>query len=405
MLLATEVYLKMKIGIVAPFNPHSVLKYFGPDAKVPDVNRNASSINAIVEELLEQGHRVIVFTYVTDHRFIPQVVEGEQIKVYVLSSKTIIPKAGLFVRLYMPRALRNVMDNEVKNLDVLHAHWTYDYALAAQNYCDRLPVFVTVRDWCPKILRQQRSPLQIIYWILSWFVYKRVMRNEKTHFIANSYYTENMLRNTYPSKKINLNFNPINKSYILSERRYKPDGLVFISIADSLSNPGKNIITLLKAFKQFREQHSDASLILVGKGGEEGASFRVQCEELGLNEGVEFRGFVSHDKLLDIIDRATCLVHPSLEETFGNTLLEAMSRCVLVIGGQYAGAVPHVLEHGEIGVLCDVKDPGSICNAMTSVLNEDLQRRITSKATKKLKELYSSDQVARQLINIYKQYD
>lgn len=395
----------MRVGIVAPFNPYSVKEHFSPETKVPDINRNASSINTIVEELLEQGHRVVVFTYVTDHRFIPQVVEGERIKVYVLSSKTIIPKVGLFVRLYMPRALRKVIAKEIDTLDVLHAHWTYDYALAAQHFCNRIPVFCTVRDWCPKVLRQQKAPLQIIYWVISWFVFKRVMRNEKTHFIANSYYTKKMLRQAYPKKKIQLNFNPVKKEYILSERRSIPAAYSFVSVADMVSNPGKNIMTLLVAFKRFRQKYPNSNLILVGKGGEKGTDFYAQCKEQGLLEGVDFKGFVSHNVLNNILDHSLCLVHPSLEETFGNTLIEAMSRCVPVIGGKDSGAVPYVLENGEIGLLCDVRNPNSICEAMEKVTDEDLQKQLTKNATMKLKELYSSDQVIRQLIKIYKQYD
>ncbi len=395
----------MNIGIVAPFNPYSVSSYFATNTRIPDVNQNASSVNTLVEELLSQGHTVTVFTYVTDHRFIPQIVEGKRIKVYILSSRTIIPKMGLFVRLYMPFKLRSVINNEISKLDVLHAHWTYDYALAAQHFCNCKPVYCTVRDWCPKILRQQKSPLQILYWILSWFVFKIVMSNKYTHFIANSYYTEKMLKNSYPQLKVSLNFNPIKKEYILSKRCSTPKGISFVSVADRLSNPGKNIITLLVAFKQFRKKYPNSHLILIGKGGEDGSIFRKQCGENGLLNGVVFKGFVSRMEINSILDSSTCLVHPSLEETFGNTLIEAMSRCVPVIGGKNSGAVPYILENGEIGLLCDVNNSQSICEAMETVLDEALQTKLTHRATSHLKEKYSSDKVVKQLIDIYESHN
>ena len=64
------------------------------------------------------------------------------------------------------------------------------------------------------------------------------------------------------------------------------------------------------------------------------------------------------------------LVHPSLEESFGYTLIEAASVGTPVIAGRASGAVPWVLAEGESGVLVDVTNAEAIAKAMTSLISE-----------------------------------
>ena len=66
----------MRIGIVGPFNPAFVAdKLEGKE--VPDINGAATAVNTLVRELLEQGHRLTVFT---QHSLLPndyRVIRGE----------------------------------------------------------------------------------------------------------------------------------------------------------------------------------------------------------------------------------------------------------------------------------------------------------------------------------------
>lgn len=392
----------MRIGILAPFNPYVIRERFGDTLAIPDVNKSASAINILVKEYLNQGDNLVIFTYVPDHSFEPIVLNGLNVRVYVLSSKFIIPKAGVFMRLFMPSKLRKCVRKELANLDVLHAHWTYDYALAASSFEKKLPVFCTVRDWCPKILKQQVSIKWKLYWYVSYCVFKRVMRSRYVHFIANSDYTQTMIKESYPSKQVVVSYNPIEKELILASRKKEISCQRFISVAGSIDNPGKNIFKLLLAFKSIHNNHSRTELFLVGS--EPTDSFLRKCADNNVLDGVRFTGFISRTEIIDLIDESYCLVHPSLEESFGNIFLEAMARRVPTIGGDNSGAVPCVLGNGKYGILCDVTNVDSLTNAMEKILDENLASQLVNSATDNLMANYSSEVVVRKMKTEYKKY-
>lgn len=181
-------------------------------------------------------------------------------------------------------------------------------------------------------------------------------------------------------------------------------GIVFISIASSLTESRKNIKALLEAFHIFHNKHLDSCLKLVGGGLEIGTPSYVEYKALGLLDSVDILGQLKHDDLIKEIDNSTCLVHPSLEETFGNILVEGMARCVPVIGGKNAGAVPQVLENGACGILCDVENVNSMVVAMEQAINKEYSRVIVGNATKTIREKYSSDSIVERHIELYEKY-
>lgn len=388
----------MRIGITGYFNPYEVKDYFFPGTKVPNFNMSPS-VNATVRGLLDEGHHVTVFTTFNNEGE-PIMISGERICVYAISSKPAMSFLGFLNRILMVRKIRKMIEHNVENLDVLHAQWTYDFALAAKSFSKKIPVFCTVRDWCPYILSIARWR-ELPYWLVSYYVFKKVMRGDDIHFIANSPYTLNMIKKTYPEKEVPIIPNPIIKEFILKERISYPINPVFVSISQTLDDSRKNIINLLLAFHEYRKRIVDAKLILVGGYTNDIIKhWKDQC----LLEGVEFTGRLTHKELFDVLDNATALIHPSYEETFGNILLEGISRRIPCIGGEDSGAVPYVLGNGNFGILCNVHDKDDILRAMN--LTEDKKRMqiLVNKATEHLITNYRNDAVARQHISIYKQY-
>lgn len=118
-------------------------------------------------------------------------------------------------------------------------------------------------------------------------------------------------------------------------------------------------------------------------------------------KSVVFYGRLPYNEVLNLMDEMSCLIHPSLEETFGNILLEAMARCVPCIGGEQSGAVPQVLGNGEYGVLCNVHEPQSIYEAMCKLTDWDLADRYAHKATEMLIRTYSSEIIAKKHVELF----
>ena len=390
----------MTIGIVSYFNPFECRDYLHSDQDIPDINKAASSVNAITLGLLKAGHCVIVITS-WDKKGPVVHLRGKKLNVYIVSTFSKIPKAEIFTRWYMVNRLRKELYKHIDQLDIVHCHWTYDFAMAAAPYATIKPVFCSIRDWSPVIQQHQNGFKGKIKWrIISGTLFKRVMKNSRINFIANSQYIYNLVKDTYPSACCYIIENPVKKSFIRLDRSDYPNSPVFVSIAQDLLEDRKNYSGLLTAFSYFRASHPDARLLLIGEYSTKAIVFR-QWEQTGLTKNVEFLGFVSHDKLIDILDNASALIHPSLEESFGNTLLEGMARRIPVIGGKDSGAVPYVLGHGEYGILCDVKNPEDITRAMTKALDIDNLQPVIDKATNKLNNELNNDIIAQKHINLF----
>lgn len=95
------------------------------------------------------------------------------------------------------------------------------------------------------------------------------------------------------------------------------------------------------------------------------------------------------------------LVHPAIEETFGNTLIEAMGCWLPVIGGKNSGAVPYVLDYGKCGILCDVLSVNELCDAMHQMLNPTIRESYTQAAYNRVKNNFTQTIVAQQHIQLY----
>ena len=102
------------------------------------------------------------------------------------------------------------------------------------------------------------------------------------------------------------------------------DYILFISTL----YPYKNTDTLIKAFAQLVEkQPSDAVLVIVGQDYDSQLpKLQALARTLGVSDKVRFLGFVATEDIPAIYSGAKVFVFPSLIETFGKPLVEAM-RC------------------------------------------------------------------------------
>lgn len=391
----------MRIGVVSLFNPKAVMDFLNEGTIIPEINKGITAVNTLVREFLLQGHTIIVFTYAPMDKSLT-ILEGERIKIYILNKDYHVKGLMNLERIYMLPKLKKLIAKEINNIDVLHAHWTYDFALAAKKFAKRIPVFCSVRDWCPYILSMQDSLKGKIVWAISWIIFKQVMKGNSIHFIANSQYTYDRITKDYPEKQVVIIPNPISKDFVLDSPRLTNKKVSFISISQAAEDKRKNFDRLLRSFAMYHNHNPESELKLVGYGFSEDFPVVKRWKSQGLLEGVVLCGYVNHIKLMELIDESTCLIHPSLEETFGNIFLEGMARCIPVIGGRDSGAVPQVLGQGRYGILCDVTDVNSIFEAMKLTEDKVRMSQLTIDASEYIKENFKSDAIVYRHIELFK---
>ncbi len=392
----------MNIGIVAYINPAEFKDYFKPSVALPDINGFASSVNTITLALLKAGHKITAISLYPEKG--PTLhFEGKNISFHLVSNHSDIPMMYVFEKFYMVNRLKKEICKHIDQMDIIHTHWTYDFALASCKFVNIRPIFCTIRDWAPTIRKYEKRHRKILWWLMQEQICKKVLCNKKVHFIANSPYIKGLMEKYYPKDECTIIENPIKKCLIVDERNYYPSTPVFVSIAQDLLDKRKNITNLLYAFKKLKSDHQEAILILIGKYDIQKPLYDYWLEEK-LLEGVELKGFMNHDELIGLLDYSTALVHPSFEESFGNTLLEGMARRIPVIGGRDAGAVSYVLGHGKYGVLCDVRDYKDIERALKIALDHFKLRDTINQATRYLKENLTDEIVCSKHITLFKQF-
>jgi L-malate glycosyltransferase len=130
----------------------------------------------------------------------------------------------------------------------------------------------------------------------------------------------------------------------------------------------KNVQTALRAWAIARVGYPTATLVAAGPGYEAGGEAHRWAVDSGLDIQVDFVGPIDSDSVPSWFSSLDVFLHPSVEESFGMVLLEAMAAGLPVIAGENAGAVPAVT--GGRALLTDIHSSSSIANALVRIFTD-----------------------------------
>jgi glycosyltransferase involved in cell wall biosynthesis len=135
----------------------------------------------------------------------------------------------------------------------------------------------------------------------------------------------------------------------------------------------KNCAGLLRAFAIAKPRLGDRQLVVVGHGRdvEYLAELRALAEELRITDQVVWVGGVSLEDTVDFYRAADVFVYPSLNETFGLPILEAMA-CACPVVTSSVSAMPETA--GGAALLADPNDPEALADAVVSACGSDAER-------------------------------
>jgi glycosyltransferase involved in cell wall biosynthesis len=349
-------------------------------------------VNHLIRELHSRGHQLTVFTLdPTASKTI--VAEGERLK--VLYGPFRPKRARDFFHLERTW-LRTVMRIEAP--DLIHAHWAYEYALAAR--CSGLPYIISMRDAPLTILKYNLAPYRMVRTLMA---YRAI--TGATKVVANSPYIAHHLKKwMFYRKPVEIIPNGTPNSLFSDcprRKREKPTAV----IATILSGWGsrKNGEAAIRGLALLRQRVRSSRLIMFGEGYEENGPAYQIARKLGIEEHIEFCGKVPFSSLTKrLCEEVDILLHPALEESFGNVLVEAMAKCVPVVGGENSGAVPWVLGEGRGGLLVDVSNPEAIAEALEQLLTSQQKRESLATAGHSwARSQFHITQIARSYEEIY----
>jgi glycosyltransferase involved in cell wall biosynthesis len=381
----------MHIGIAGPATPSELAAYLHPSSRIELFGMGGTPVNILVSALLDLGHRVTLAT------LDPALRSGQSAR---LEGPNLTIEIGPYRPRHRARDFFAVERSAITNAflrqtpEVISAHWSYEYALGALE--TKIPTLVTVRDIPGEVFRHHPHPYRLVRW---WMHRMVISRADKLAF--NSPYTRDALGCPRGELSVVLpNYIP-DRQWVLRDREPpRPRVPRLVSINNGFGKL-KNVKRLIRAFREIRVHCPQARLDLVGGGFEPDGPAVKWASKQGLAEGIDFIGPLDYFTTLQRLRDADVLVHPSLEESFGYTLIEAACVGTPVVAGRDSGAVPWVLGNGEFGVLVDVKSPEAIANAVLALVDDGEQwSRLRQAAFEGEKKRFSSSVVAERYVEV-----
>lgn len=359
----------MKIGIAGPISSESIARFLDGDVKpLPHGYSGAPFLGTLIGALLERGHSVFAYTTSADLPLSERVsATGDRFRITFCPVR---PRAFRYSQGAWGRAAdtfkheRAALSQAMRDdaLDLVHAHWTYEFALAAIE--SGLPHLVTCHDVPQVVLKYSPN----LYRLVRYFMARRVLNQAQCLTAVSPYLKQKLDR--YARVPITVVPNPLPPHPPqLAERSRQPDP-AHPYIAMVLNGWGdlKNPQPALRAFAALRRRYPAAELSIMGIDYGVGGKAESWARSKGLADGVHFMGSQPYLALLAKLAESDLLLHPSLEETFGMSIAEAMSLGVPVVGGQSSGAVPWII--GESGVVTDVTSAAAIESAVVSLISD-----------------------------------
>ncbi len=87
----------------------------------------------------------------------------------------------------------------------------------------------------------------------------------------------------------------------------------------------------------------------IAGSGRDLEALRRQAHQLGLDDRVNFLGWLEPERVYDLYRDSDILLHPSRVDAFGAAVLEAMAAGLVVLGSEATAAVRDRIRHGENG--------------------------------------------------------
>jgi glycosyltransferase involved in cell wall biosynthesis len=149
----------------------------------------------------------------------------------------------------------------------------------------------------------------------------------------------------------------------------------------------------------------DGKLILIGDGPLRSMLER-RAFELGVRERVFFAGEIENSQLAPYYHAADVFVLPSVERTeaFGIVQLEAMACAKPIVNTRLSTGVPFVSIDGVTGITVPPRDPSSLTQAVSRLLdNAELRRRYGAAALRRVRAEFTADRMGARTLALYRE--
>lgn len=178
-----------------------------------------------------------------------------------------------------------------------------------------------------------------------------------------------------PEKKIAVEYNTLSLERIrqMSGGTPAPDGIPFaerhFTIVARLV-PKKNLHMALHAYALYKEQSVHPRPLHICGSGPLEKELRELAKTLDISNQLIFHGFIQTDAVSKILSSTFALLLPSIEEQFGNVVIEAQAMGLPVLLSDVCGARDRLVRTGVNGFIFEPDNPQGLAWFM-SILEND----------------------------------
>ncbi|MFM8390937.1 MAG: glycosyltransferase [Methylophilaceae bacterium] len=164
----------------------------------------------------------------------------------------------------------------------------------------------------------------------------------------------------------------------------------------------KNISFLIDMWQHVVKQMPEALLVIAGEGPAE-KSLQQQCAKLGLNQHIQFIGYLDRNTMLNACYRAAdVFVFSSLSETQGLVLIEAMAQATPVVAIAELGTKSILIE-GQGAHISPLDSPIFAARVLNLLRDKTARQALGRSAQRYVKEHWTDAVQAKKLVKFYQQ--
>jgi glycosyltransferase involved in cell wall biosynthesis len=321
------------------------------------------------------------------------VRDEEGVRVY----RTQMPRVpGIWPLLYVVWAylsLRRLSGKYGFKPEVVHAHVSLPAGLAG--------ALIKRLSGTPLVITEHTSPFSLLMRNpLAALTTRTALRTADKRIAVSKALRGEML--AYPQLRMPIDVIPnvVDAGAFSAPRRKRDPGQPYcLLFVGEMETRRKGIEYLLKALAILKERGGDVLLTLVGEGRNR-AEYESLASRLGVADVCHFHGMAPHGEIARFMSEADVFVLPSLAETFGVVLVEAMSAGLPVVTTRCGG--PEELVTPDLGVLIGPGDAEALAGGIMDVLSrldefsEEHLRRVADAR-------YGQASVVGRLVTVYRE--
>lgn len=364
----------------------------------------------------------------TPVRFYPFIGGVEQYVYYI--SKELVKYDDCNVEIICANEPESPEYEKYQQIDIRRL--TYNRKVANTNVTPKLPKVLSESDfdiihthiptpwsadWSNIIARRKNKPLIVTYHndiigtgvaniianIYNKTALKYLLNKADRIIITQDDYISSPHLKNYKDKVITIP-NGVDTTIFKPKGERTPNQIFFLSVLDRF-HKYKGLDYLLEALSQVKPAIPDVKLVVGGKG-ELLNYYKQMTKELGIEENVEFKGFLTDEEVQHYYATSELFILPSissLQEGFGIVVLEALSCMTPVISTDIVGVADDVTKT-KSGIIIPPKDVKALQNAIIKILkNPELQKTMGENGRQLVKDKYEWKQIADDIYNLYKQ--